>query len=348
MHGWQFGVLAIWLSLLTGCQSLPYYSQTLKGQWQIISQRQTIDSILRQPNTSSSLARQLATIQKIRLFAAELGLPVKGQFDTYVDVHRPYAMWSVSATPELSLQAKTWCYWIVGCLSYRSYFDQSLAEATEKQLKEQGYDTHLSPVAAYSTLGWFRDSVFSSYINKSEAELAELLFHELAHQVTYAKNDPIFNESFAEVVAEEGLKRYFLGQSDYFPKWALRKKRQQQFAELVLAHRQKLGTLYADTTLTVPEKRQQKQQILTALRQSYQRLKTEQWQGYSGYDAWFEQLSNAKLNSIAIYNSLISPLNALLVAANLDLPTFYRQCQKLAQLPRQERHRILTSSSLDP
>lgn len=348
MQFWCKGVLTVALCLLSGCQSLHYYGQTIKGQWQIVSQRQPIERLLQRPDTDPQLARQLATIQKIRRFAEGLGLPVKGQFDTYVDIHRPYAMWSVSATPELSLQAKTWCYLVVGCLSYRSYFDLPQAEQAEIQLQDQGYDTYLSRVAAYSTLGWFRDSVLSSYISKSEAELAELLFHELAHQVAYAKNDPVFNESFAEVVAEEGLKRYLAGQTDYFERMAVRKKRQQQFAELVLEYRRQLGALYASATLTAVEKRQHKQQIFTALRQSYQQLKAEQWQGYNGYDAWFEQLSNAKLNSIAIYNELIPQLNAVLVADNLDLPAFYRQCRKLATLSRQERRRILDSSqSLD-
>ena len=334
---WCLGLCSLWLS---GCQSMSYYGQNIKGQWQILSQRQSLQKVIKQPQTPPKLVKQLQTIQQIRQFAASLHLPIKGQYDTYVDIKRSYAMWSVAATPELSLSSKTWCYWGVGCLGYRSFFEESLAQQFEVHLKEQGYDTHLSRVTAYSTLGWFRDSVLSSFVYKPEAELAELLFHELAHQVVYAKDDPVFNESFAEVVAEEGLKRYLVGRSEGLERIALRKQRQQQFAELVLDYRQQLHKVYL-STLSAAEKRVAKQQLFLALQHSYQQLKIEQWQGFTGYDTWFLSLSNAKLNSVAVYNSLIPALSALLVSVNLDLVRFYEQCRQLATLPRQQRHQIL-------
>ena len=185
---WCLGLCSLWLS---GCQSMGYYGQNIKGQWQILSQRQALHKVMQQPKTPPSLVKQLQTIEQIRQFAVSLNLPIKGQYDTYVDIKRPYAMWSVAATPELSLTSKTWCYWMVGCLGYRSFFEQQLAEDFEKELQGLGYDTYLSRVTAYSTLGWFRDLVLSSFVYKPEAELAELLFHELAHQVVYAKNDQI-------------------------------------------------------------------------------------------------------------------------------------------------------------
>jgi predicted aminopeptidase len=329
--------LVFWLS---GCQSLNYYGQSAKGQWQILSQRQANAKVIANPASSPKLITQLQTIENIRLFAASLGLPTKGQYDTYVDIHRPYALWSVAATPELSLSAKTWCYFFVGCLSYRSFFEQTLAENFEQQLKTEGFDTYLSRVTAYSTLGWFRDSVLSSFVNKSETELAELLFHELAHQVVYAKGDPMFNESFADVVAEAGLRRYLVGRADGFQQIALRKKRQQQFAQLVLDYRQQLHTVYR-SSISDNDKRQQKQALLAALRQSYQQLKDEQWQGYKAYDAWFVELTNAKLNSVSVYNDLIPSLNALLRANNDDLAAFYQACQRLAKLSMKQRHQIL-------
>ncbi|HQV80862.1 MAG: aminopeptidase [Agitococcus sp.] len=334
---WCLGLCSLWLS---GCQSMGYYGQNIKGQWQILSQRQALHKVMQQPKTPPNLVKQLQTIEQIRQFAVSLNLPIKGQYDTYVDIKRPYAMWSVAATPELSLTSKTWCYWMVGCLGYRSFFEQQLAEDFEKELQGLGYDTYLSRVTAYSTLGWFRDSVLSSFVYKPEAELAELLFHELAHQVVYAKDDPVFNESFAEVVAEEGLKRYLVGRSEGLERIALRKKRQQQFAELVLDYRQQLQKVYLSKQ-SAADKRLAKQQLFLALQQSYQQLKTEQWQGFTGYDTWFLSLSNAKLNSVAVYNSLIPALSALLVSVNLDLVLFYQQCQQLATLPRQQRHQIL-------
>lgn len=325
---------------LTACQSVNYYQQSIKGQWQILANRQAIDKVIQQPQTSTKLVNQLKTIENIRLFAQSLSLPIKGQYDTYVDIKRSHALWSVAATPELSLQANTWCYWFVGCLGYRSFFAENLAQKFELSLKEQGFDTYLSRVTAYSTLGWFRDSVLSSFVYKSEAELAELIFHELAHQVVYAKHDAVFNESFAEVVAEEGLKRYLADRIELISVINVRKQRQQQFSELVLSYRQQLAEIY-QSTQSAPQKRQAKAQLLANLQASYQQLKQQQWQGYTGYDAWFAELSNAKLNSVAVYNHLIPALKLLLASVDFDLPRFYQRCQQLAKLSVAERHRVL-------
>ncbi|MCP5173572.1 MAG: aminopeptidase [Moraxellaceae bacterium] len=340
MKKWWLIMCATWW--LTACQSLHYYGQNIKGQWQILANRQPLEQVIKHSQSSPALIKQLQEIQQIRAFAQGLSLPTKGQYDTYVDIKRSAAMWSVAATPELSLTAKTWCYWGMGCLGYRSFFEESLAQQFEAQLIEQGYDTYLSRVAAYSTLGWFRDSVLSSFVYKSEVDLAELIFHELAHQVVYAKNDPVFNESFAEVVADEGLKRYLVGRMEQFDNVVLRKKRQQQFAELVLDYRRQLAKVY-QSTLGAPEKRQQKIELFNGLQQSYQQLKNQQWQGYNGYDAWFARLSNAKLNSVAIYNSLVPALTQLLISVEFDLPRFYQQCQQLVTLSKAERHKVLAT-----
>ena len=63
-------------------------------------------------------------------------------------------------------------------------------------------------VPAYSTLGWFDDPVLSTFIQYPDAELARLIFHELAHQVLYVGGDTLFNESFATAVEEAGLRRW--------------------------------------------------------------------------------------------------------------------------------------------
>ena len=184
-------------------------------------------------------------------------------------------------------------------------------------------------------------------MNKSENELAELLFHELAHQVVYAKGDAMFNESFADVVAEEGLKRYLIGRPDGFQQIVTRKKRQQQFTQLVLDYRQQLQQVYGSHK-TNEEKRQYKKDLFLGLQQNYQQLRDEQWQGYKAYDAWFAELSNAKLNSISVYNDLVPALQVILQANDLDLPTFYKTCQRLAKLSKTERHRILSDTFQHP
>ncbi|HEX5277786.1 MAG TPA: aminopeptidase [Fluviicoccus sp.] len=337
---WRQALYPLLGLFLTGCQSAGYLAHLGKGQWQMLQQRQPVQALIANPDTPQALVRKLESLQQIRSFASTLSLPASGQFDTYVDIHRPYALWSVQATPELSLQARSWCYWFIGCLSYRNYFDEARAEAFARQLQQQGDDTHVGRVAAYSTLGWFRDSLLSSQLSRREADLAELVFHELAHQVVYAKDDPVFNESFAEVVAAEALRRYLVGRPDDLAAVLQRLDRQHRFAELVRKYRSDLQQLYQSSG-SVEEKRAEKKRILAAFQTAYRQLKASAWPDYAGYDAWIDGVNNARLNSVAVYHDLTPALNAVLASVDADLHAFYGKCRELARLTRTERYRVL-------
>ena len=42
---------------------------------------------------------------------------------------------------ELSLTPKTWCMVVVGCVSYRGFYDRQEAEQFAAELRQQGFDT---------------------------------------------------------------------------------------------------------------------------------------------------------------------------------------------------------------
>ena len=71
-----------------------------------------------------------------------------------------------------------------------------------------GDDVFVSGVPAYSTLGYLDDPILSTFVRWPETELARLMFHELAHQIVYVKDDSVFNESFAAAVEEVGVERW--------------------------------------------------------------------------------------------------------------------------------------------
>ena len=75
------------------------------------------------------------------------------------------------------------------------------------------YAMNIGGVPAYSTLGWFDDPLLSTFIRYPDTALARLVFHELAHQVVYVKDDTAFNEGFATAVEEEGLARWLAAQA---------------------------------------------------------------------------------------------------------------------------------------
>ena len=333
---------------LIGCQTIQYYSQAISGQNRILQSRQPISKITADPNSSEILRQRLTFLMDVRAFAADdLQLPVANNYLTYVDLKRPYVAWNVVATPEFSMVPKTWCYPIVGCAAYRGYFAEDDADQYSELLKKKGYDVYVGGVTAYSTLGWFDDPVLSTFIRRSKASSAALLFHELAHQVLYAPDDTTFNESFATFVEQEGLRRWqkATGNSAIYREYLNNYRRQQQFVRLVLKYRQKLELLYL-TDLAPTRKRIEKASILTDLRNEFNHLKTKQ-NGLAAYDDWMNRpLNNAKISGVVAYHDLVPAFSQLLAEKNGNLAQFYEACRNLAQKKKDERHRLLNEAML--
>jgi predicted aminopeptidase len=339
-----FGVL-----LLAACSALTYYGQAVSGQLYILTHRQKIDRMLEDPALDPQLRTRLDEIAAIRRFAAEeLELPLASQFSTYVDLGRSYVVWNVFAAGEFSAQPRTWCYPVAGCVSYRGYFNEASARAFADKLREEGLDVYVGGVAAYSTLGWFSDPVLNTVMNRREHQLAALIFHELAHQVAYAKGDTEFNESFATAVEREGQRRWLQSRMDDASRRELEEgianelRRQKQFVALVQGTVADLDVLYR-SDLGERDKRSAKAARLNQMREDYAALKVE-WGGYAGYDAWFSaDLNNAQLATVATYNGLEPAFAAMLAEEQGDLGAFYTRAQMLAALPRNERRAALQS-----
>jgi predicted aminopeptidase len=195
--------------LLAGCANLPYYFQSVRGQLDIWSRQKHIEELIANPHTAEPLRKKLRTVITIREFAStELGLPRNSSYRRYANLERPYAVWNVFAAPEFSIQPRQWCFVFAGCVNYRGYFHKGDAEAFAAEIQTEGYDVFVGGVPAYSTLGYFPDPVLNTFVNYPDPHLARLIFHELAHQVVYVRDDSVFNESFAVAVEQEGMRRW--------------------------------------------------------------------------------------------------------------------------------------------
>lgn len=321
------------------CTKIGYYSQAIGGQLSILSKRQPIEALIADPETDPQLRSRLQLVLAARTFASdELALPDNKSYRTYVDLKRSYAVWNVFAAPELSLEPLQWCFVFVGCLNYRGYFSPDGAAKFATKLSEKGHDVYVAGIAAYSTLGWFHDPVLNTMLRSSDAEVAGLIFHELAHQRLYVRDDTEFNESFAMTVEREGVKRWLThsGSEAEFRRYETIKRRRQQFIELIMQFRQRLEETYASDT-PLDAKRAAKAALFDELRQRYRKL-SAQWDGYRGYDAWFAQdLNNAHLVPIGLYNQYVPAFQALLAEQGSDLHAFYEAAEELGKLPQPER-----------
>jgi predicted aminopeptidase len=329
-------------ALLASCSTLNYYTQAAQGQLELLSDARPIDDWLADPGTNTKLRHRLESARQIRRFAVqEMGLPDNNSYKNYASLSRPYVLWNVVATPELSLKPMQWCFPVAGCVNYRGYYNKADAQAYARELRAEGNDVEIGGVTAYSTLGWFNDPLISTFINYPDAELARLIFHELAHQIVYVAGDSQFNESFASAVEEAGVERWLerFGNQAMREGFARYTGRKHDFLALLLRYRRELERTYASQAPDA-DKRSTKARLFGELKGEYRQLKAS-WGGYAGYDRFFaEPLSNAHLASIATYNDFVPAFRALL-RREKSFPKFYAAVHRLADLDRADRQRAL-------
>lgn len=324
---------------LAGCGTVAYYGQAVAGHVRLMSARVPIEEVIADPETSAAVRERLQVALAAREFAVtELGLPDNGSYTRFVSLERSAVVYNVFAAPEFSLRAKTWCFPVAGCVVYRGYFDRARAEREAGRYAAQGYDTWVGGAAAYSTLGRFEDPLLSTMLYRDDARLAGLLFHELAHQAVYVKDDSAFNEAFATAVEEEGVRRWLsaAGRAEEFAAWRRLRERAQAFESLLAATRARLQEVYASGRPEA-EMRAAKAEVFAQLEREYAALKVS-WDGWDGYDRWFDApLNNARLIPSATYRGLVPAFRILLHQSGGDLAAFYAACGALAELPRAER-----------
>ena len=319
---------------------LGYYWQATSGHLSIMKQRRPVSEVIADPETTQAVRSKLELASDSVDFAHQaLLLPDNGSYRLYADTGRRYVVWNVVATPEFSLQPLAWCFPVAGCVSYRGYFSEDRAQKFAATLTMDGNEIHIGGVAAYSTLGRFADPLLNTMMTFSEHQLAGLVFHELAHQLVYAKDDSKFNEGFASFVEEEGIYRWLQSRGDRagLCSYQVLAQRRSQALELAVQTRKQLETLY-EQDISDERKRAKKHELFDALKLAYVDLRRS-WAGPPYFDHWFgDSLNNAQLAALATYDDYVPVFAGMLRREGGDLASFYMQAVKLALLPRDQRN----------
>ena len=317
-------VLAAAVLCLSGCANLGYYWQSATGHLKVMQAAKPVEEWLGDAAAPQRLKDKLALSQRIRAFASrELRLPDNPSYRRYADLQRTAVVWNVVAAPEFSIKLKTWCFPFTGCVGYRGYFNEAEAKAEAARLAADGLESSVYPVPAYSTLGWMNwaggDPLLNTFINYPDAELARLVFHELAHQLVYVRDDTTFNESFAVAVEQEGVRRWLesQGRPAELADFHAAQTRKREFAERVTQARERLAAAYA-MDISREAKLEHKRGEWERLRVSYPALPAEP--------------NNAFLASIAVYTELV-PVFEQLLAESGSLEAFYKRVKSLARDP---------------
>ena len=337
---------AVGVALIAVSSGGCYLLQSVQGQLSLMSKREPIARVIGDTSTSPALRAQLEAIAAIRDFASrDLGLPDNGSYRSYADLGRRYVVWNVVAAPEFSVDAKMWCYPIVGCVAYRGYFVERRARRFAEALRGRGLDVTVGGVAAYSTLGHFDDPVLNTMMGWNDVELAAIIFHELTHQLLYVPNDSSFNEALATTLEEEGVRRWLLaqGRDADLANHLVRQARYAKVIDLLSATRTELRAVYA-SGLAPERMRDKKRAAFASMRASFALLKAG-WGGHAPFETWFDgELNNAHLASVATYFACVPGFERELAVVGGNLTAFYAKVRELAKLEQAKRDALVCQS----
>jgi predicted aminopeptidase len=325
--------LGLCLFFNLGCQ-LGYYLHSAYHQSVLINSRESIDKVLRGSSVTDDQKRKLRLVQEVKAFAEQdLGLKASSNYTTFVKINDPYVTYIVQVAYFEQLKPYLWKFPFVGEVPYKGYFKKALAEEEAARFPKDKYDTYVRGVSAYSTLGWFQDSVISSMLRYEDYDLAEVIIHETIHTTLFIKNAAEFNERMATFLGREGMKLFYRkreGENSKALKNADDETHDQKLFSIFLTREiESLKKWYSDNagTVTIEKKTARLKELQTRF---VEELKP-QLKGENYRELEKRELNNALLLAYQTYEYSLEDFNKLFDHFNSDFK------QTLAYLKTLER-----------
>jgi predicted aminopeptidase len=195
------------------------------------------------------------------------------KYTRYVDIDRSYLAAVVSASEKHSFRRHEWLFPIVGSLPYKGFFIIDDARKERAKLEKKDLDVWIRGVGAFSTLGWFKDPLFSYMREYSKYRLADLIIHELVHATVFLRGHINFNEELAQFIGTEGarlfMETHFGIDSDEYNEMLISKTDSQNYVKFIQELIIELEILY-----TSGKNREdillEKEQIITAAKERFE------------------------------------------------------------------------------
>ncbi|MBT8229706.1 MAG: aminopeptidase, partial [Bacteroidia bacterium] len=217
--------------------------------------------------------------------------------------------------------------------SYKGYFDLQKAIDLRDELDEQGFDTYIREVSAWSTLGWFKDPILSEMLKEESGDLANTIIHELTHATIFVKDSITFNENLASFIGDKGAEQFLIdtySDSLELMKYQNLKDDRAAYAGHFLSGAQYLDSLYnsfpeGDITDGMKEAKEE------AIQRIVNNLDTIAFHNPTYSQRFKEYLpNNAYFMSYLLYRSGQGQLDSLFTERyNSNLNTFIKELKKL-------------------
>lgn len=257
-----------------------------------MNKAEPISQVLKRGTLSQPDQEKLKLILEVRDFSSKtLGLTPDGSYLEYVDLsklRRDAIAYNLVVCPKDRLEPYTWWFPFIGSIGYLGFFDKDYALETKKEYEEEGYDTYLRAVSAYSTLGWFDDPIFSSMLSFREDQLANLIIHELTHATIYKSGDTLFNEGIATFMGNKGSIAFMIqkyGEHSKQHRDALDAQHDDLlFSDYIEKAKNRLDQFYSQP-LAKKEKIERRKKEFTLLKSDFIRLKSSfKTKDYDGFE----------------------------------------------------------------
>ncbi len=342
---------------LSGCQ-IHYLMKSAVSQADLLMRRVPIDDAIKDPAITPEEKRKLQLAIEARQFAeTELGLKVTKNYTSYVKLDRPYVTYVVSAAPRTELTPHLWRYPLVGALPYRGYFNPDDAKKESEGLKQDGLDSYVRGVSAFSTLGWFRDPVLSSMLAYQDHDLVNTIIHETVHATLYIKSEADFNERLATFIGNKGTEMFYRKrEGDSSPTLdAIRRDNadEKKFAAFISTEIDQLKAWYElqkGKPIPETERRGRLDEIRIRFREKLQH--SLEGQHYKRFETG--EINNARLLTYQLYLEDLSDFETMYTKLGSNFHSFLKFCKALERVetPTQylaaEARRTPSGQSLGP
>ena len=234
--------------MISGCAKTAYIAEQAKGQLALQWNGRPNNEILNDSKVPDEHKEKIRLVEVYReYFFKYWSRKPDSIYSKTTLLENEAVTWLVITSPWNEIKANEECFPFTGCFPYIGFFKKDSALEWKKEREEEGMQTFIRPVYAYSTLGHFEDRILSSFFQYDQYELAELVFHELFHVMYFLKDNVDFNENLANFFGEQMAREYFENRKDAgFEAWKKRLKASGKLRAVIANGAKELNQIYVD------------------------------------------------------------------------------------------------------